>query len=163
MKDWLASLGHREQLLVGAAAVLLLLLIVYAAVWQPFYGRYQRLQTAVEAHRQTLVWMMQAAREVKALQATSRRELQGLGGRSLLAVVDQSARQAGLGPVLKRVEPEGSNDVRVWLEGASFDDMVKWLEALGSKNGVDISVITIERQDDPGRVNARVTLQATRS
>ena len=32
----------------------------------------------------------------------------GLGGRSLLAVVDQSARAGGLGNAIKRIEPDGT-------------------------------------------------------
>jgi len=62
---------------------------------------------------------------------------------------------------LKRVEPEGSDSVRVWLDGAPFDVLVKWLGTLSTIHGVKAETVTLERTDTAGRVNARLTLQAS--
>ena len=81
----------------------------------------------------------------------------GLAGRSLLAVVDQSARSGGLGNAIKRIEPDGSKGVKVWLEGAPFDPMILWLGKLAKSFRIEPSMITLEPIGD-GRVNARLTL-----
>ena len=103
------------------------------------------------------MWMQQAAVQIKALQRSSGGSASGLGGRSLLAVVDQSARSGGLENAIKRIEPDGSKGVKVWLEGAAFDPMILWLGKLVKSFRIEPSMITLEPIGD-GRVNARLTL-----
>jgi general secretion pathway protein M len=50
--------------------------------------------------------------------------------------------------------------VRVWLEGAVFDDVLRWLDTLAAQHGVRITGLNVERTATPGRVNARVALEA---
>ena len=157
MKDWFMGLELRERKLVAGGAVVLVLLMFYLLVWDPAAVAYSDLKKNVAAEQETLDWMKQASRKVKALRGSAHGSAQGLGGRSLLAVVDQSARSAGLGPAIKRIEPDGSKGVKIWLEGAVFDSMVLWLGKLNRTYRVDTSVITIEPKG-AGRVNARLTL-----
>lgn len=157
MKDWFFSLQERERLLVGGGAVVLLLLVVYLLVWEPIASGYNDLKTTVAEQKETLAWMRQAAGQIKALQRSGAGGAQGLGGRSLLAVVDQSARSGGLGSAIKRIEPDGSKGVKVWFEGAAFDPMIIWLGDLTKSYSIQPSVITLEPVGS-GRVNARLTL-----
>ena len=157
MKDWFFGLEARERLLVGAGGVLLLWLLLYLMIWEPIADEYTGLQESVEAQQQTLVWMQQAAGEIRALQRSAAGSAKGLGGRSLLAVVDQSARAGGLADAIKRIEPDGSKGVKVWLEGAAFDPMILWLGQLSKSYRIEPSIITLEPIGN-GRVNARLTL-----
>ncbi len=157
MKDWFMGLELRERKLVAGGAAVLLLLMFYLMVWEPIAVAYDDLQKNVAAQQETLDWMKQASRKVKALRGSSKSGAKSLGGRSLLAVVDQSARSGGLGSAIKRVEPDGSKGVKIWLEGVAFDPMVLWLGTLSRTYQIDTSVITIEPQGE-GRVNARLTL-----
>ena len=157
MKAWFMALERRERQLVAGGAAVLVLLMFYLLVWDPAAVAYSDLKKNVAAEQETLDWMKQASGKVKALRGSAHGGAQGLGGRSLLAVVDQSARSAGLGPAIKRIEPDGSKGVKIWLEGAVFDSMVLWLGKLNRTYKVDTSVITIEPKGT-GRVNARLTL-----
>lgn len=159
MKEWLENLAPRERMMLAGGVVVLVLLLFYSLVWDPLSSGVRDLRAEVEAQRDTLQVMRRSATEVKALRAVSGgAAARGLGGRSLLAVVDQSARSSGLGPALKRVEPEGKDNVRVRLEGASFDAMIGWLSGLAKKSQVFATSLSIERTDAPGRVNVRLTL-----
>jgi len=157
MKDWFMALEIRERKLVAGGAVVLVLLTFYLMIWEPVAVAYDDVQKNVAAQQEALDWMKQASRQVKALRGSSQSGAQSLGGRSLLAVVDQSARSGGLGSAIKRVEPDGSKGVKIWLEGAAFDSMVLWLGALSRTYQIDTSVMTIEPQG-AGRVNVRLTL-----
>ena len=160
MKDWFEGLGSREQLLVGIAAVVVALFLIYALLWAPVNRGYQDMKDRVDAQRDTEVWMQQSARQLAQLKR-SRGSTRGLGGRSLLATADSTARSNGLGPSLKRVEPEGSRNVRVWLENASFDLVIKWLGMLSTTYGIETDSVTMERvAETAGTINARLTLQA---
>jgi len=157
MKEWFAGLEPRERLLVSGGAVVLVLLLLYVIIWEPIASGYSNLQEDVAEQKQTLAWMQQAATQIKTLQRSSTGDVRGLGGRSLLAVVDKSARSGGLGDSIKRIEPDGSKGVKVWLEGVAFDPMILWLGKLTRTYQIETSLITIEPQGG-GRVNARLTL-----
>mgnify|MGYP001827342260 CR=1 FL=1 len=160
MKEWFQGLGSREQMLLGAGAIVLVLLLVYGLVWAPLGEGYNTMKTRVSAQRDTAEWLEQGA---QTLQQLKRRApaARGLGGKSLLAMADSTARSNGLGPSLKRVEPEGSRNVRVWLDDASFDLVVKWLGTLSTSYGIETDSATMERvAGETGKINARLTLQA---
>jgi general secretion pathway protein M len=157
IKDWFFGLEPRERLLVGGGGVLLALLLLYLLIWEPIAGKYTALQESVEAQQQSLSWMQQAAAQINVLKRSNTRSASGLGGRSLLAVVDQSVRAGGLGGAIKRIEPDGSKGVKVWLEGAAFDPMILWLGKLSKSYAIEPSIVTVEPIGG-GRVNARLTL-----
>lgn len=156
MKEWFDGLAPRERLMVSAAAVVVVLALIYVAAWSPLVSSVTRLQQSVEEQQALKRWMQQSAAEVN--------RLRGAGGaaadhRSLLAVVDQTSKQSQLGPAVKRIEPDGQELVRVALEQASFDDVIGWLATLQRNFGVSVADLSIDRQADSGRVNARITLK----
>ena len=161
MKAWLDNLDPRERMMAAAGATLLVLFLLYILVWSPIHSGYDTLSDTVGEQRTTALWMQDSAQTLIRLKRSSGRAAQGLGGRSLLSVADSTARAGGLGPALKRVEPEGRDSVRVWLDGASFDVLVKWLGTLSTNFGINAETVTLERSSSAGRVNARLTLQAT--
>ncbi|MFN2308948.1 MAG: type II secretion system protein GspM [Gammaproteobacteria bacterium] len=159
MKEWWDGLGERERLILGVSTLLAVPLLVWALLWWPLAGAVERVEQEVAEQREQLRWMQAAAAEVSQLRGSGA-QAAGLGGRSLLAVVDQSARAAGLGAGLKRVEPESADAVRVRLEGVSFDAVVTWLDVLSRQFGVLASLVSIEREATPGQVTVRLTLHA---
>ena len=114
----------------------------------------------MEEQQSLKLWMQQAAAEAKQLRGGA--SASGGGGdehRSLLALVDQTAKQSQLAQAVKRIQPDGQDVVRVNLEQASFDDVVKWLGNLQRVYGVSVVDAAIDRQTDAGRINARLTLK----
>jgi len=161
MREWLEGLESRERLLVIAGTALLVVFLLFVLVWLPVRAGYNNLKASVAEQRDTAVWMQRSAQQLALLKRSGGTSPTGLGGRSLLAVTDSTARAGGLGAELKRVEPEGRDSVRVWLDGAAFDVLVKWLATLSSTHGIQVDNATLERGEAAGRVNARLTLQAT--
>ena len=68
MKDWFMGLEARERQLVGGGAAVLLLLLLYVMIWEPLASEYRSLRDSVAQQKQNLVWMQQAAVQIKALQ-----------------------------------------------------------------------------------------------
>jgi general secretion pathway protein M len=161
MKEWWSGLQTSERRILIIGGVFLLLVLPYFGVWLPLQDSVSTLQKEVQEQQAVKRWMQQAAAEVKQLKASGGGSaVHPRDGRSLLAVVDQTAKRTGLGPGLRRLEPEGQAAVRVWLEQVSFDAMVGWLAGLEQQNGLVVDTITIDRKDIPGRVDARMTLEA---
>ncbi len=156
--SWLQQLEPRERQLVLAGAILILVSGIYALVIEPTYTSHQALQQRVATKRELLTWMQQSA---AALQQ-QRPEISISTNRgSLLANVDNAARAANLGTAIRRIEQDGDTRVRVSLEAASFENIVRWLGNLQHQYGVKPVQARIDRADNPGQVNATLTLAST--
>jgi general secretion pathway protein M len=157
MKAWWETLSPRERGLVVGGTVLTLALLLYALVWEPFRTSSHRLQQSVAQQRADLAWMRQAAQEIKRLGNAGVAQPAG-DGRSLLTLVDQTARAAGLGPAMKRIAPQGDDKLSAQLDAVEFDKLVPWLGALEQEHRMTIVSLSVDRTDTPGLVNTRLVV-----
>ena len=160
MKVWWEGLSSRERLLVAGGATLTLVLLLYALAWQPFQASHRRLRQSVTEQRAELAVMRQMAQEIKQLSGSGSKPTT-TEGRSLLTLVDQTARAAGLGAALKRVTPQGENRLSVQFDAVEFDKLVPWLGALERDHRIVIVNLTVDRAA-AGRANARLIVQGGR-
>jgi len=75
-------------------------------------------------------------------------------GGSVLGTANALAGSSGL--ALSRVEPQGEDGVRVWIERADFNAVAGWLGQLVAQ-GVRIDEAQVERRPEGG-VSGRFTL-----
>ncbi|HXH03412.1 MAG TPA: type II secretion system protein M [Candidatus Competibacteraceae bacterium] len=161
MREWWLAREPRERWLLGGGALAAVALLAYALLWIPFQRHLDDARQSVAALRQDLAWMQQAAQQLRQLE-TARATARGQAGGpapSLLTLVDLTARSAGLGTALNRVEPQGDRQVRVRLEQAAFDTLLRWLAELERSHGVTLVNASLERLAESGRVSARLVLQ----
>ena len=158
MREWLESLQPRERAALVAATAITVVALIYVLAWEPLDSAVSRLRDNLASQSAALAWMQSASLEVRQLKRSQPRRATGRN-RSLLAIVDQSAQRAGLRQALQRMEPEGSDSVKLWVTATAFDKLVVWLGDLQSKEGVAISALAINPTEVPGQVEARLTLQ----
>ena len=158
MSAWLDRLEQRERIVLILGALFVLVAFFYLSLWEPITARHARLQDEVSEQRKLTAWMERAAMQVRDLR--NRRVAGNEGGeeQSLLTLVDLTAKAAGLASTIKRIEPEGNDRVRVWLESSGFDAMIRWLTELRQGHRTKTSRLHIERTDLSGEVDARLTL-----
>lgn len=154
-KAWFLAREPRERLTLAAGAVAVALTLLFLLVIEPMTSYRAALESRVAQQRETVAWMQAAAAELKSRPAAS---LPSNTSGSLLTRIDAAAKAGGLGSAVKRIQQDGNRAARVRVEGAVFDDLVLWLEALQSQYGVRAADITLERGEAPGRVNASLTL-----
>lgn len=154
MKEWWAGLQPRERQLLRLAAVLLAALLLYALVWQPLQRAREAQAERLERAEESLRWMRGAVAELQSLRAAGRPEPDP---RPLLTVVDATAKAAELQGTIRRIQPVGSDDVRVTLEGASYRAVVSWLADMHTR-GVQVRELSAQRDAEPGRVSANLVL-----
>ena len=153
LNAWLASLQERERLLVtwgGLAAAVLLVLGVGVL---PLYSAAKSAELRVERKRNDLAWMQSVAGELRAAGPTQ------ASGQSLVLIVDQTARAAGLAASLRDTQPSGTGGIRVRLESAPFDVIVAWLGDLARRNGLVVESATVDRTSRTGIVNASLIMR----
>ena len=153
-RAWWSGLAEHEQRVLSAGAIALGLIFVYLAVWEP-------IGKARLSRERDLAQSRALATQIESLAAG--RGASGVGapagaGQSLLAIVDQSRRSSAIARPPSRLQPEGDNTVRIWLEDVPFDAVVRWLNELQTRYAVRVDNADIERESGPGLVNARLTL-----
>ena len=152
------ALAPREQRVLSLGALVLLGVLGYVLVWEPLALSREEWRTRVIAAETDLSWMRAVAPQVQA-QRSAQPLASGHDGRSLLARVDASAREAGLGSVLLRVEPVAAGQVRVQFERAGFDALMRWLETLSAQYGTRVTELSVQRSEGVGLVDARLSLE----
>ncbi len=153
---WFHQLQSRERQLVIVAMVVFAIFLPYQLIWSPLLNRADRLQQQVNQQTEQLQWMRNALREIPPLQG-------GQGTKSsasLLSVVEQTARQGKLRSSIRKIQPEGEQGVRIWMDNAGFDDVLMWLEQMKKQAGIEVVEMAAERQTETGRVNLRLLLEA---
>lgn len=158
MKAWFLSLTSRERTMVQYAGAVVAIFIVYLLIINPIATNYEKNKKNVATASETLAWMKSAAIEIKQLGGGAPTADRPKGKQFTLSMVDRSAKKAGLGSVMKRVQPEGESGVRVWFENAPFDELIKWLSVIEIKDGLSVNEINIEQAESTGLVNVRVFL-----
>lgn len=157
MKNWFDGLEDRERRLAAVGGIALLVLVSVFLVWMPLNERRDALAERLETQAETLAWMEDASRRVLEGRRQSASDTGDREGRSLLSLIDATAREHELAGHLRRAEPSGDDGVRVWLEDARYTGLAGWMESLAGRYGLVFTGFSIDRAG-AGRVNARLTV-----
>jgi len=152
---WFRAQTPRDQrvALIGAVVVLLVLIGV---IFIPLDTSVSRATARVQHKASDLAWMRAVAPQLAAAGAAIPAPS---SQRSLIVVIDTSARESGLGSALNSTEPSGPGMLRVRLDRASFDTLVTWLARLSQQNGIHVESATIDAAGPPGLVNVGLVLR----
>lgn len=157
-RDWLNKLETRERQIVIAGAIFLLISMFYLIIWDPIFSARDEQTQLLETQQQTLQWMVETGAEIQALQSGGRTSVSRFKNQSISSLAERSAQSMGVKQQITKLETV-KNGVKVELEAADFDRLILWLSDMEQKYGIQASNIQIEKQDKPGAVEARVTLE----
>jgi general secretion pathway protein M len=153
-RTWWSGLAERERQVLAVGAVALGLILAYLLVWEPLAGARQQQQTDLQAAR-ALAGQLESLAPLAPRGGAA--AVSG-AGQSLLAVIDQTRKTSAITKPPSRLQPQGDDTVRIWLEDVPFDALLRWLGELQARYGVRVDDADIERESGPGLVNARLTL-----
>jgi len=112
---WYQAQTPRDQKVAAIGAVLLVLAVILA-IFVPLDTSVSRAHTRVQHKQSDLAWMQSVAPQ---LAAAGNAIAAPTSQRSLIAVIDTSARESGLGAALNSSEPNGPGALRIRLDKAS--------------------------------------------
>ncbi len=161
MKEYFANLKPRERIFLISGAVFLILAFLYWIIWEPFSKSVDSMELTVIQQQSTLSGMKKMAAEFTELRKKASPSQKNTQGQSLLTLIDSSAKNRKLGPALKRVEPVGDSKVRVRMDKANFNHMIRWLGYLEQNYDILATSITLDKQSESGLVNARLVLEGS--
>ncbi len=152
MARWHA-LAPRERRMLGVAGAVLAAAVLWVGVWEPLDRHRDELRARVAANRALADWLG----TLDAGAPFTADAVRTLEGRSALAVIDQTARAAGLAGALVRIEPGAADEVRVVLQRAEFPALMSWLGDLVEQRPFRVAELRADRAES-GRVDATIVL-----
>ncbi|MFU8877248.1 MAG: type II secretion system protein GspM [Wenzhouxiangellaceae bacterium] len=150
------GLQPRERSLLAGAGAVLALLAAWLWIWEPLADARQNLRAQLAEQQALLDWLERAAPEVGRLRAGDAAPRVAETG-SPMAVIDRSARTAGLAGALRRIEPVGQGDLRVVMEQAAFPELMGWLAELVASRPYTVRRFSADRAG-PGRVDSVILI-----
>ncbi|MGI3130038.1 type II secretion system protein GspM [Halopseudomonas pachastrellae] len=158
MKAWWAGLAARERLILMVGGAVLALIVFWIAIWEPLVQGRSALRAEVARLSAEAVWMDQVADDVRrrARLAPASTSVPAQG--SVLTLIEVSANAAGLRQALSRVQPEGAG-ARLSFDQVGFDPLMSWLADLESRQGLQVTQLSIDVGEAPGQVAARILLE----
>jgi len=154
LADWFQALNQRERRLVGIAGLIGVVVILYTLI--SLDRSVMHTQARLAQKQQDLAWMRSVEPQ---LAAAGPAVAAPTSQRSFIVIVDQSAREVGLGAPSSEPSPQGGLNVR--LEKAPFDTLVGWLARLAQQYRVSVQSATIDGAGAPGLVNATIVLRSS--
>ena len=142
MTFW-ADRTPRERALLLGLGVSLVAWLGIAGIWQPLQVKREAL-TAQIARYQTATLML--ANPTQVLPSDTR---------AIPVIITESAATFQLS--IRRLQPAG-DQVQVVLEDAPFDDVLLWINAFTTDNGLQLQTLDLVRRPAPGVVAATLTV-----
>lgn len=158
LRSWFDGLAPRERRLVVIGAAAVVLMLIYFAVITPIRSAHSRLMNDVQQKRQLLALINRSAGRIQSVTGSGG-HLQP--GESVFAATSSSIQSSPISGAVQRLEQTQNGGVRLSLSGVSFDALVQWLGTLSGQKGISATRATIQQGNDPGTVDATLTLNTS--
>ena len=154
---WYGSLPGRDKNLLLVTLTLLLCTAFYLMVWEPLHQGRDQAQQKLKSQQESYAWMQSASTEVRSLKASGSRPTSST--QPIALILENSANISGLKQHINKIESSGRNGANAQIDSASFDQMLVWLNTLEQQHGVTVTTATIERNEQPGTISARLSFE----
>jgi len=148
------ELEKRERFALLGLSIFLVVAVFYIVIWTPVNEFVVDSERDYARHLKLLEYLKSTEAEALASKGPSRPQKEG---RSLLTTISRTAKTVGVSP--SRIQPEANGGVSVWFDTVTFTRLMLFLERLQSGPGIVVRRISVEGQEDPGKVSTRVVLR----
>ena len=100
VKQWFNSLPSKEQWMVTGTGALIFITLFYLVIWEPLHTGLNTEQQKQQSQKEILLWMQNAAVEVKQLRSSGGVTIRDKNKPATL-VIEQTVTNAGLKPSVK--------------------------------------------------------------
>ncbi len=148
MKTWWQQLNLREQRLVMAMSAVITIFILYGLIWQPLNESIASSKLKIDRQQTLLTWVEESTQRYQLAKRNGRNN----SGASLSSIVNRTSNLNKI--TITRMQPQG-DDLQVWIDEISFNQLLTWLEQLASREGLRVKNIDLSLADQQGVVRVR--------
>ena len=154
LKQRFDEFDSREKILITVGGIALFFIFFIFIIYLPGQEKIATIQEQIRFNQEDVQWMQSASKQLQGSGQT--RNVSGLN-RSLLALLDEQFKAAGIASTVKSIQPDGKDKANVRIENCSFDSLVSLIGTLESNNNVTVLRASLEKATDIGRVSGSVT------
>lgn len=158
LRTWYEGLAPRERRLLIIGSIAVVLLLIYFAVISPIRSAHSSLLNDVQQKRQLLALINRSAGRIQSA-TTGGGHLKP--GESVFAATSTAIQSSSISGAVQRLEQTQNGGVRLSLSGVDFDALVQWLGTLSRQEGIVATRATIQQGNNPGTVDATLTLNTS--
>lgn len=159
MLEYLKSLNNSERMALLLGSIFVAILLSYQLVFAPLQNNIEKKQHLLNDKTQTLRWLKQNSVEYARLSKKKPARSTSFSNESLLTIIDLTTVKLDVRSFIRRIDPEGKNQVQIWFERINFDDLIHLLNILQRNNNISVVSLSINRQSDLALVDARITVK----
>lgn len=149
----------RDRAALKILGVVLVLVLLYFVLWQPAYSYKKEAETFLQQQKDLLALVVENKTDLASLNSNSRSGSVSLNSQQLVSSVTNLAKQTGV--VLKRFEPSGEKEIKIWVEDVPFDKVMTWLTTMKRTLNIKVDQISVDRSEASGLISARLTLSSS--
>ncbi|EKN4146619.1 type II secretion system protein GspM [Yersinia enterocolitica] len=119
----------------------LMLIVLYTLIWQPLVKEQQQKQMQVESFRHQLAWMQEQSPHLRIKVNASSQH-----GRddNVAEIISRTGRQLKI--PAQRIEPKGLAVDVFYATPQSFEQLVRWFQALERDYGIQVTQLELEAE-----------------
>jgi len=151
--QWYVTKSPTDRLIIKILAALIAATIIYTVVWKPLsdYSQDQQARYVTELALSEWIVLNQ-----EALRQSARQPVRGNSSPALIPSITNAANQNQL--KLDRLQPDSDGGVSISLQEQQFDQVLKWLSLLETRQGLSVERLSIDRGDKRSKVSGQVKL-----
>ena len=151
--QWYVTKSPTDRLIIKILAALIAATIIYTVVWKPLsdYSQDQQARYVTELALSEWIVLNQ-----EALRQSARQPVRGNSAPALIPSITNAANQNQL--KLDRLQPDSDGGVSISLQEQQFDQVLKWLSLLETRQGLSVERLSIDRGDKSRKVSGQVKL-----
>lgn len=150
------GLVARDKKVLNLLVVVLFFASLYFLVWLPSHQFMKSAQADLENSTATLVAIKQSLPQARLAAKLEQNTKGPVDPQTMVTTISSAGKKYNV--ELKRFEPSGDSNLRVWLEDVAFNSLVQWMQELDTKHSLKVSEISVDRDENSGFVNVRLLI-----
>lgn len=154
MKQWWSRVPQGDKRIYLSILVLVSPVLAYAFVWSPLQASRANLEKSIQS--KTAQWQQMQIESKEILRLRSQAQSSHADIASLEKAIRDSTQIHGVANLLRQVQHTEA-EVSIDIEAISFDQWIRWTEALQQEHQVRLASLNLQRTPQSGMIKAQAS------
>lgn len=154
IKQWWSRVPQGDKRIYLSILVLVSPVLAYAFVWAPLQASRANLEKSIQS--KTAQWQQMQMESKEILRLRSQAQSSHADIASLEKAIRDSAQIHGVANLLRQVQHTDA-EVSIDIDAISFDQWIRWTEALQQEHQVRLASLNLQRTPQGGMIKAHAS------
>lgn len=154
IKQWWSRVPQGDKRIYLSILVLVSPVLAYAFVWSPLQASRANLEKSIQS--KTAQWQQMQIESKEILRLRSQAQSSHADIASLEKAIRDSTQIHGVANLLRQVQHTEA-EVSIDIEAISFDQWIRWTEALQQEHQVRLASLNLQRTPQSGMIKAQAS------